>query len=802
MGKKPTYEELEQRVRELEGKLAKGKRREDITERRRVGDELRESEERFRSIFSQSLAGIEIYDADGRLTDINPACMEIFGIKKPDKVIGFDLFTDPNIPPDARGRLERGEGVEYEAAFDFELVRQRALYDTTKSGQCYLSCFITPLVALDNSIMGYLVNVQDVTERKRMEDALRDSEAMFRDLFERHAAIKLIIDPDTGNIVDANIAAAEFYGWTREQLRQMKIQDINTLPPEEIMQEMEKARARERIHFEFRHRRADGSIRDVEVFSSKIETKGRDLLHSIIHDITDRKRAEAALRESEERFRALFEETSTPIQGYSPDGTIHFWNRASAKTYGYEKAEAIGRNLVDLIIPPEMRDYAWGAIRQAVETGHVVPAEELRLMRKDGSRVSVFSSHVVIGHGRKAPELYCLDVDMTEREQLTARLQQAQKMEAIATLAGGIAHQFNNALTVITGSLDLLEMDFPEGEIDQGYVRRMRSSIRLMSQLTAQLLAYARGGKYLAKAISLGSFIRETLPLIAHTIKHSVHVETDLPLDLRAVKVDQTQMQMAISAILSNASEAIEGKGRIRITCRNVEIRAENSQEYPDLRPGPYVCLAIQDDGKGMDEETKRRVFEPFFTTKFQGRGLGMAAVYGIVKGHNGWISIGSGLGKGTTIRIYLPALEAVAKEHAEPKTDIPKGSGTVLLIEDEDAVMEISHALLERLGYRVLKARTGEEAIRLAETFDGDIDVALLDIFLPDMEGRAVFPFLMKARPNLKVIVCSGYSLEGPAQEVLDSGAHAFVQKPFSIGDISTRLKEVMGRTQDRKSV
>ena len=219
----------------------------------------------------------------------------------------------------------------------------------------------------------------------------------------------------------------------------------------------------------------------------------------------------------------------------------------------------------------------------------------------------------------------------------------------------------------------------------------------------------------------------------------------------------------------------------IRITAENKDIDEGFTKQHPGLKPGSYVCLTIEDDGKGMDEETKDGIFEPFFTTKFQGRGMGMAAVYGIVKNHDGWISVDSELGKGTTVRIYLPAIEIEVERPRKVEVEIATGNGTILMIEDEDVVIEVTKTMLERLGYRVMVAKTGKDAIHIAETFDGQLDLALLDIKLPDMEGGKVYPLIMKARPNLKVIVFSGFAIEGPARKILDAGAQDFIQKPFS---------------------
>ncbi|MBU1902541.1 MAG: response regulator, partial [Proteobacteria bacterium] len=368
---------------------------------------------------------------------------------------------------------------------------------------------------------------------------------------------------------------------------------------------------------------------------------------------------------------------------------------------------------------------------------------------------------------------------------------------AVATLAGGVAHEFNNALMGIVGNIELLKMDLPEDEGRDKYFKAMKSASHRMSRLTDQLLAYAQGGKYQPKDLKLDDFVIETLPILQHDLKPAIRVETHFSKDIPHIKADYTQMQMVLSAIVANSNEAIEDEGFIRITAENKDLDEDFTKQYPGLKLGSYICLTVEDDGKGMDEETRNGIFEPFFTTKFQGRGMGMAAVYGIVKNHDGWIYVDSELGKGTTVRIYLPAISAGSKEGAkavtQPEVELGIGEGTILVIEDEDVVIEVTQAMLERLGYRVMVAKTGKAAIHIAETFDGQIDLALLDIKLPDIEGGKVYPLIMKARPGLKVIVFSGYAIEGPAQKILDAGAQDFIQKPFSLATLSEKLKKVL---------
>ncbi len=383
--------------------------------------------------------------------------------------------------------------------------------------------------------------------------------------------------------------------------------------------------------------------------------------------------------------------------------------------------------------------------------------------------------------------------EAAEDGKLRARFQQAQMMDAIGTLAGGIAHQFNNALVGIVGNIELLQLDLAEERNIDRYVHPMMACVKRMAQLTEQLLAYARGGKYQPEAMSLADCVRKAIPLIIAPHHYGIHLEMDLAEDSSRVEADVAQMQMVLSAVIANAMEAIEDSGLIRILVHDVLVDGRSDQEAPGLKPGRYVCLTVTDDGKGMDEATKRRLFEPFFTTKVQGRGLGMAAVYGIVRNHAGWIVVNSTLGEGTEVKIFFPALQPLPRQEGIPGNRVVKGRGTILVIEDEEAVMNVSQAMLERLGYRVLLAKSGHEGVAIADSFEGNIDLAILDVGLPDMAGHEVYPYLKAIRPDLKVLVCSGYAIDGPAQEILDRGGEGFIQKPFLFATLSEKVKDVL---------
>ena len=551
-------------------------------------------------------------------------------------------------------------------------------------------------------------------------------------------------------------------------------------------------------------RRAERQIKTESVDSEENSGMSTKDMAKMIHELRvhqvelkmqneELRRIQEELEEARDRYTNLYDFAPVGYLTLDAKGIVEEANLTFATMLGMKRSEVVGKPF-SRFIQREDQDVYYLHRQRIVESGDF-KSFRLRLVKNDGSDFfSNLECMTVKEIDSDSKQMRIAVSDITEQNELEWRLRQAQKMEAIAKLAGGIAHQFNNALFVITATTDLLELQVPKEGITSEYIASIKKSTARMTKLTRQLLAYARGGKYEVKDFSLSKFVRNTLPMLQHTLDPSIQVETDLPDDILKTRGDLPQLLMLFSVILSNAAEAIDREGRIKIVCRNELIKEEDAKAFPGLLPGAYVSLTIEDNGRGMNEETKKRVFEPFFTTKFLGRGLGLAAAYGIVKNHDGWISIESQLDRGTSARIYLPAVREIEGKKAPRLHKEPlKGTGTILLIEDGVAVIEALRKLLERLGYHVIEAQTGKEAIRLARAFDGNIDLAILDVFLPDMNGNKIYHLLKGFRPDMKVLLFSGYSLDGPAQEILDAGAHGFLQKPVTIEELSEKLTELL---------
>jgi two-component system, cell cycle sensor histidine kinase and response regulator CckA len=525
---------------------------------------------------------------------------------------------------------------------------------------------------------------------------------------------------------------------------------------------------------------------------------------SMIGKVIRERKVKVSLRDSRRRFRKIFSQSPIGIAVYDQNGLLVEANKSCMNIFGVSD-------------PVHMKDF------KLIDAPNVSPELKARLLNGETVRYEApFDLDVVNGleiFERDRSGTVYLEIVITPMEDGTDRnvsgylvqIQditrrrlaeeekkelQVKRMESIFSLAGGIAHDFNNALSGITGNIELLKMDLPDIAGIDRYIDAMSKAAQRMAHLTDQLLAYARGGRYRPTNIFLSKFVEETLPMIQHQIAPVICVKTNLATDIFKVEADMTQMHMVLSAVVVNAAEAIEGQGQIIVRTSNKEIDDGVAKYNPGLKPGRYACLTVQDDGTGMDEETKRKIFEPFFTRKFKGRGLGMAAVYGIVKNHGGWISVESQLDKGTVVRIYFPAVEEKPKQMIMPKTELARGTGTILIVENEAQVMEVTRTILKRLGYKVLTARTGMEGVNIGRSYEGDIDLAIIDMYLHDMRGDVIYKLLMNARKNLKVIISSGYDFDGFAQKILNAGAQAFIQKPFRLAMLSDKVKNVLEGT------
>ena len=767
-------------------------------------------------------------------------------------------------------------------------------------------------------------------ELKQADEALRESEALFRNLFEHHAAVQLIIDPGSGNIIDANDAAVEFYGWTKEQLQQMKIHDINIHPPEEIKQKIEKALTKQQNYFEFHHRLKDGSIRDVEVFSSNIQAKGKDRLHSLVHDITTRKKAEQALRKSEGLLSSIYRAAPTGI-GVVSNRTLLTVNDRICEMTGYSRESLIGKSA--RILYPDDADFDFVGrekYRQISESG--TGTVETHWQRRDGQVIDVLMSSTPINPQDLAAGVTFTALDITERKQaetelrrshqmfltvlegidatvyvadmhshkilfmnksmidafggdftgricyeafrgetapcgnctndrlldvnghptgmcvwetknlLTGKwyinhdrairwldgrmvrlqiafdvthikemeqeskrigeqLKQAQKMESVGRLAGGVAHDFNNMLGAILGYTELGMLGVSPTDPIHGPLKDIQKAAQRSADLTRQLLAFARKQTVTPKVLDLNETLEGMLKMLRRLIGENIDLAWLPGKDLGRVRIDPSQIEQLLANLCVNARDAIRDTGKITVETGAVTFDETHCASHVGSVPGEYVLLAVSDNGCGMDPETRSHLFEPFFTTKEVGKGtgLGLATVYGMVKQNNGFIDVYSEPGQGTTFKIYLPRDTAEAGRTTKMDAAQPaaRGRETILLVEDEPMILDIAVKILERQGYTVMAASTPGEAIRLAREHTGEIHLLMTDVVMPEMNGKDLAKNLLSLYPNLKRLFMSGYTADIIAHHgVLDEGVQ-FIQKPFSVKKLAGQVREVLDETK-----
>jgi PAS domain S-box-containing protein len=505
-----------------------------------------------------------------------------------------------------------------------------------------------------------------------------------------------------------------------------------------------------------------------------------------IRDVTERRESEEALKASEERYRLFINGTDDIVYLKDEQRRYIFINRAATIFLGKQEKEIIGRTDFELM---------------SEDTACVFRDSDDRALRADGVFVSeetwgdrTFESRkfsIRLMDGKIGIGAYLREI--TNQKQLEMQLLQAQKMEAIGTLAGGIAHDFNNLLMGIQGHVSLMEMDISPAHRHFERILGIQEQVQSGANLTRQLLGFARGGRYEIRPTDINQLIRKTSAMFGRT-KKEIHIQETFTDNLWTVNVDQTQMEQVFMNLYVNAWQAMPTGGKLFLETENIIIEQDSSESQAG-HVGKYVKISVRDTGVGMDDKTRRRIFEPFFTTKEMGRGtgLGLATVYGIVKGHDGFIDVSSVAGHGSSFLIYLPAVEGGADPEVREQGCIMTGCETILLVDDEAIIIDVTRDILEALGYRVLTASGGREAVSVCKEATDRIAVVILDMVMPEMGGGETFDRLKSVHPEVKVILSSGYSMNAQAKSIIDKGVNAFLQKPYRVEELSMKIREVL---------
>jgi len=772
MHERPSCEELEQRVKELEKETV----------------DRKWAEERSATIIQTALDGFWINDIKGQILDVNDSyCLmtgytreELIAMSIPDleevekpketakhikKIIkqGYDRF-------ESRHRRKDGKIIEVEVSVK------------------YLGVGGGQMVAF----------VRDVTERKKAEDAFGKSEEKYRDMFENVSDFLYFHDLE-GNFTETNLVMKEDYGFTKDDIANRNIRDFIPERYRHLFKDyLKRIKEKGKDDGLMAIMTKDGGERIVEYRNSLVyDSKGPIGIRGIARDITERIQAKRAIKESEEKFKSLSENSPDIICTLGTDGSLTYVNPAWEKILGHKRQEVIGRYFVDFARKEDTRGYVHGfkRVRDEKKTIRDVPGT---LIHKDGSaRLFTLSGAPNLNSTRKVTGTVGLLKDVTEQNRLQAQLQQAQKMEVIGTLAGGVAHDLNNILAGLVSYPELLLMEIPQDSPFRKPILTIQKAGQKAAAIVQDLLTLARRGVNVMEIVGLNHVISEYLESPEYErleLYHpGVQVETDLDKDLLNILGSPVHLSKTVMNLVSNAAEAMPAGGEISMSTKNQYID-KPIRGYHDIKEGDYIVFTVSDTGVGISPEDKERIFEPFYTKKVMGKsgtGLGMAVVWGTVKDYRGYIDVQSLEGEGTTFTLYFPATrkELVKDEPLLSIEDYMGKGESILVVDDVEEQRAIASVMLKKLGYSATSVSSGTEAVDYMK--DHSADLIVLDMIMdPGIDGLETYKRLLELHPGQKAIIASGYSDTELVKEAQRLGAGAYIKKPYLLEKIGSAVR------------
>jgi PAS domain S-box-containing protein len=756
-------------------------------------EELRESESLFRHLADNVPVMIWITDPTGSTTYISRSWCDFTG-QAFENALGHGWLDA--LHPDDRQRvhdtfLAANNGQE-SFRLDYRLRRKdgeyRRMIDTA-----------TPRRGENGEFLGYVGSVIDITDRREAEEALFISQALMSGIVA--SAMDAIITVDADHRIRVFNAAAE-------RMFQCTVDEaIGESLDRYIPERFREAHRRHITDFGYSNTtkrsmgslgavfglRANGEEFPIEASISQIETAGQKLFTVILRDITARQQAEERLIEQ----AALLNHARDAILVRSLDDRIIFWNQSAERIYGWAAEEAVGRDVKELLYHGDTSEYEQ-AKRVVVERGEWTG--ELRQITKGGKEVITEGSWTLVRDGDSNPKsVLAINTDISEQKKLETQLFRAQRLESIGTLASGIAHDLNNILSPISMGVQLLQMKLTD-ESSQRTLEIIRQSVERGGNLIKQVLSFAKGGVEGQKTmLQPQHLIKEIIRVLEETLPKNIALKQSLSPDQATINGDPTQLQQVLMNLCVNARDAMPDGGTLTITTEIVHFDEHYARLNPDARPGPYVLITVSDTGVGIPADILNRIFDPFFTTKEQGKGtgLGLSTVQGIVRGHGGFINIYSEQGRGTQFRVYLPANVSpqTAQTPAAPSA-LPTGHGeTILVVDDEESIREITSTTLERFGYKVLVASEGAEAVALYVDHKDEIAAVITDMMMPYMDGPTTIRALMKINPEIRIVASSGLADNERTVEAARLGVKVFLPKPYTAEKLLVALDGVIGK-------
>ena len=788
----------------------------DVTELRRTEAQLRTQS----IAMASSVNGIAIADLDGNLTYVNPSCLNLWGYEDEREVLGKSVILFLRNGQESTSEIR--EVVEIEGSWVGELKakgKDGRLFDVQASISMVRDESGNPLCTIASFL--------DITEKKASEQALKQSEEKFRLLFEKSADGILLLDE--GEILDCNQSAMEMMGCLQKsQLLGLHTQDLSPqrqpdgrLSAENVDENRATALKQGSVMFEWVFQRPDGSQFPAEVTLISIPFNGTRILYNVFRDISKRKRAEEDLKKTKKQLAKIIDFLPDATWAVDAEGRVTVWNRGAEDMTGIPAGGILGKGdyeyalpfygtrgpvLIDLVRDPGHEPVGnYDFIKREGEAliGEVeasFPGKTKRYLWCKAS-AAYNSKGEIVGAIESVRDITDQKAMDQQRKQLESQLIQAQKMEAMGILASGIAHDFNNILTSLLGFAELSLYDIPE-EGDARYsISQILKAGKRAKDLVKQILAFSRQIKREKQPVRINLLVKETLKLLRASLPRTIEIRQHITPKDDMVLADPSQIHQLIMNLCTNAHHAMRGKGGVLgITLHSVNLNEKEAAAHQDLNPGPYLKLTVSDTGHGMDSQTIKSIFEPYFTTKPKevGTGLGLSVVDGIVRDHGGAILVQSEKGKGSTFTVFLPQLEMDQEGEFEIFQPIPRGTERILLVDDEKAIADLGTRLIGHLGYRVTAMTNSIEAIEAFLANPHHYDLVITDMTMPGITGDELAGKILKIRPNMPVIICTGFSELISEERAKQMGIRAYVMKPFSMRELGEVIRRALDKNTD----
>ncbi len=764
---------------------------------------IEETGKKYEDFFNKSADAMLIIE-ENDFVDCNKATLKMLGYDNKEELFKcHPSDLSPEKQPDGKPSFEKANEM---MSIAYRQGWHRFEWDHKKNDGTVFPVEVS-LTAISKGSNKILHTVwRDISERKQAEERLWKSEQELLAIYENAPMIMLLIDKNS-KIQKMNVPAVKMSGLSPEETPCFGLGKIlccinsNNENGCGFGSECKFCVINNAVGETFKTRKANIAIETqvtcekrnelkkmwISLSTSLLQLHDEEMVLVCMEDITIRKEAEENIKISNLKWQTTFDSINDSISLLDINGCILQHNSATENFTKIENKNLCGKNCCDVFhVSPEVKN---SCIFEKMKKTKKMES----ILAQINNKWTYFYVYPIFDESGNLIQAVHIAKDYTRQKQTEAFLLKTSRIEATTTLAAGVAHDFNNLMVGVLGNAELVKMKYKLESKAVTMLDNIINSALKAGDLAKQLLAYAKGGKYRPEIINLNDIIQEVFDFNKSSLPDRIKIEKNIEPELCNVMADPIQINQALMNLCLNSAESIKKEGKIIIVSKNIKVDETFVKQHHGLKEGMYVCVSVEDTGSGMDKETLEKVFEPFFSTKFLGRGLGLATVFGIIKNNGGKIFVNSELDKGTSFQIFLPAIEVQEIIEEKKNEEVGSGSETILVIDDDFMVLDVTKHILETFGYNVLVAHSGYEAIDICRQFESNIHVALLDIGMPVLGGTEAFPILKDARPNMKIIICSGYELDSETQEILDNGADDFVQKPFKTGSLIQTIKKVL---------